>query len=137
MVIPTLCRPNHLQVSTTQKIAVGQWVRLWVQQPSRPTVSRRLLSQHEALATGSRRKQLLQARGGSGSNASASASTTRYLPLSEAAAAARFSFASEAEHSGAVPQRPTTASAGGTLDAHLYGENAVDSGAGKERWTTG
>jgi len=123
-----------MQVSSTAGISVGQWVRLWVQQPTQPAASRRLLlGQDEAAAAGGWR-QLLQGRNGGSSGAPAGNQT--YLPLSAAAAAARFSFASEALEahgavpgSGALPPHPVVASAGGTLDAYLYGENAVDSGS--------
>lgn len=120
-----------MQVSSTKGFFTGQWVRLWVQQPTRPSLRRSLLGREAAAAGGTRR--LLQ-RSAAGSPAGASG----YLPLSEAAAAASFSFASEAGDDGdgdegsgqAALHRPAAASAGGTLDAHLYGENAVDSGSG-------
>lgn len=126
-----------MQVSSTKGIAVGQWVRLWVQQPSRPVFSRRALlgRQEQTQAPGSHR-QLLQA-GGNASSSGAAAPARAYLPLSNAAAAAVFSAASQAlsereeDVSLAASHRPTVASAGGTLDAHLYGENAVDSGSGE------
>lgn len=128
-----------MQVSSTKGIAVGQWVRLWVQQPSRPVFSRRALLGHQERppVPGSGR-QLLQG-GGNASTSGAAAPARAYLPLSKAAAAAVFSPASQAlsereeDHdvSNAASQRPTVASAGGTLDAHLYGENAVDSGSGE------
>lgn len=130
---PPLCNTCQMQVSSTAGISVGQWVRLWVQQPTQPAARRRsLLGQDGAAAAGGRR-QLLQGRSGGGG---APAASQTYLPLSAAAAAARFSSASEALEahgaepgSGALPQRPVVASAGGTLDAHLYGENAADSGS--------
>lgn len=117
-----------LQVDTTQGLTVGTWVRLFAEKPlavaPATQAGRRLLA-------GERRggRQPLQALGG------ALGGAAPYLPLSDAVAAALQQAAGAGlgehdEHVGADSSRPAAASAAGTLDAYLYGENAADSGSG-------
>lgn len=127
------------QVSSTAGIAKGQWVRLFARSPSGRAARRALLA--EPLATAMDTGLASQHAGADQAEAAAvrnGGNSTRrtvqrgFLPLPEAFVEGQQQVQElgldRAEHLNiTVGAAVQPAMAGGTLDAYLYGQNAVDS----------
>lgn len=119
------------QVDNTSKFKVGNWVRIWAAAPLNPAAAKQAAAPVRRAPAGSRRlAQALGAAGSRGGPGGSSKGAPLELPQLVAenlqyASAVVSEAEARAEDSG-----PAAASAPGTLDAHLYGENALDSGSG-------
>lgn len=120
--------PPAPQVSTTEGMERGQWIRLFARSPL-GTARRALLS-----SLGGRRAGVPQPQPAAASSAGGSRNSTQagFLPLPQAFIEGQQQVLElgldQDEHGASGVQ---TAVADGTLDAYLYGQNAVDSGSSK------
>lgn len=127
-----------VQVSTTAGFRKGQWVRLFARAPS--ATARRALQAQQPAVAGKAEAEAAAARAGGGSMGS-TAPPRGFLPLPQAFIEGReqvqeLGLDRPEQLNVTVGGGVQAAMADGTLDAYLYGNNAVDSATSERlyRW---